>query len=111
MIYKPTTREELNSLPKGDWIAGTIPYFMGPDGGVFSQEQIYVTELPDFISSFTIRTYQETDIHKVYSDAPANGFGVIIIPASCPTHLAFALKGPSFPNFATSPLVGWIFLQ
>lgn len=98
----------LHGLPSGSWIAGTIPYFMTEQGGVFTQEQIYVTELPDYVLSADVKIYDETTIHNVYNEAPQHGFSVIIIPASCGTHFSFALNAPSFPGFATRPLIGWI---
>jgi hypothetical protein len=98
----------LRQLPKGSWIAGTIPYFVGDQGGVQDQRRIYATELPEYIVSASIKVYDEKNIHKVYEDGPSNGFSVIIIPATSPTHLTFALKAPQFPSFANSPLIGWI---
>ena len=98
----------LEDLPSGQWIAGTTPYFMGEQFGVFSKSQIFVTELPDFILNTEIKIYNETDIHNVYSDAPRHGFSIIIIPAASQTHFTFALNAPGFPGFATKPLIGWI---
>jgi hypothetical protein len=100
--------KSLQDLPPGSWIAGTIPYFMGEQGGVFTQDQIYVTELPPYILKTEVRIYNETDIHQVYNDAPQHGFSVIIIPATSPTHFTFALNAPRFTGFATRPLIGWI---
>jgi hypothetical protein len=100
--------KSLKGLPPGSWIAGTIPYFMGEQGGVFTQDQIYVTELPPYALKTEVRIYDETDIHQVYNDAPQHGFSVIIIPATSPTHFTFALNAPRFPGFATRPLIGWI---
>ena len=37
----------LRELPKGNWIGGTIPYFMAENGGTFSQNHIFVTKLPN----------------------------------------------------------------
>lgn len=98
----------LRDLPAGQWIAGTIPYFMGEQGGVFTREKIFVTELPDDVPAANIKVYDETTIQQVYQDAPRNGFSVIIIPASSATHFTFALNAPGFPGFATRPLIGWI---
>jgi hypothetical protein len=98
----------LRDLPTGTWIAGTIPYFMGDDGGVFSQDQIYVTQLPDYLSDVKIKVYDENTLSKVYEDIPDNGVGLIIIPASSSAHLTFALKSPTYPGFGTKPLIGWI---
>ncbi len=100
--------KSLQDLPPGFWIAGTIPYFIGEQGGVFTQDQIYVTELPDYVIKAEVKIYDETNIHHVYRDAPQHGFSVIIIPSSCSTHFTFALNAPGFPGFATRPLIGWI---
>jgi hypothetical protein len=98
----------LAELPAGSWIGGTIPYFIGEQGGVFTTDRVQGTEVPDSITEATIRTYGINDIHRVYEDGPANGFSVIILPASSDTHLRFALEAPTFPEFATHPLIGWI---
>lgn len=98
----------LSDLPAGNWIAGTIPYFMGEKGGIFTQSDIFVTELPDFVLATHVKVYDETNIQNVYADAPRHGFSVILIPASSPTHFTFALNAPGFPGFATKPLIGWI---
>ncbi len=98
----------LGDLPQGSWIGGTIPYFMANQGGVCTKDQIFVTPLPENVSSVQCMVYDEKNINQVYSDAPDHGFSIIIIPASSPTHLSFALNAPTFPNFATRPLIGWI---
>ena len=41
----------LKQLPKGNWIAGTIPYFMDYSGGKFSESDLFITELPGFVIS------------------------------------------------------------
>jgi len=98
----------LSQLPPGNWIGGTIPYFMGTEGGQFSQNQIFVTEVPEYVKSCKIKTYNKDSIHNIYSDAPETGFNVVIIPASSQTHLSFALNSPNYKGFATKPLIGWI---
>ena len=98
----------LRDLPKGAWIGGTIPYFMAADGGVCTKDQIFVTQLPDYITRVKTKTYDENTVESLYSDAPEHGLSVMIIPASSPTHLHFALNAPRFENFATRPLIGWI---
>lgn len=98
----------LNDLPKGQWIAGTIPYFMDADGGKFTQEKVFVTELPDYVASIDVQVYSREALSSVYADAPGNGLSFIIIPATSPTHISFAIDGPNYPEFATKPLIGWI---
>lgn len=98
----------LAKLPKGKWIAGTIPYFMGEKGGIMSKELIYVTEFPDYIKNVSIKKYDEFSLKNVYIDDSEKSFSFIIIPALSPTHLSFAINGPNYEGFATRPLIGWI---
>jgi hypothetical protein len=98
----------LRDLPNGSWIGGTIPYFMAEQGGVCTQDSIFVTQLPAYITKIHTCVYDEKTIANVYNDAPENGFSTMIIPATSPTHLDFALNAPQFENFATRPLIGWI---
>lgn len=98
----------LKKLPEGHWIGGTIPYFMSEKGGVMSHDMIFVNEIPSYVKQMTIRTYTEETIASIYTDAPSNGFSVIIIPGSSPVHMSFALNAPSYEGFATRPLIGWI---
>jgi len=98
----------LRELPAGNWIGGTIPYFMTEEGGVCSRTKIHVTELPDFVVDVDIRSYDEASIPNIYADAPENGFSFIIIPARSSVHLSFALNAPNYEHFAVRPLVGWI---
>ena len=98
----------LSQLPAGNWIGGTIPYFMAECGGQFTQEHIYVTEIPEYVLQTSITTYAVNQINKVYTDIPANGVGFVLIPAASPTLLSFALNAHNFEGFALRPLIGWI---
>jgi len=98
----------IDQLPSGKWIAGTIPYFMASDGGIMTKNQIFVTEVPDFITDQKITFYDEITIERVYEDGFEKGFTVLIIPATSKTHFAFALRAPFFKEFASKPLIGWI---
>ncbi len=98
----------LKQLPAGNWIGGSIPYFMTEKGGLMTQYMIYVTELPDFVSDISIKVYDAATLAQVYQEMPQNGFSVMIIPAFCTTHLDFALHAPEYPSFAIRPLIGWI---
>ena len=98
----------LTELPRGNWIAGTIPYFMAENGGLFSRDKIYVTELPSYIKGIDIKAYTEKTVSNVYTDSPEQGLSIIIIPGTSPVHLSFALNAPNYTEFATRPLAGWI---
>lgn len=98
----------LRRLPLGNWIAGTIPYFMGENGGESSREKLFVTPLPDCASRVEIREYDISNLNRVCRDAPNNGFSLIIIPAFSTLHSVFAHDGPGFDDMFVKPLVGWI---
>lgn len=102
------SEEQLKQLPMGKWIGGTIPYFMAENGGVFDKTNIFVTELPFFVTDIVIKEYDSTTISNIYQDGFENGFSVVIIPASSQTHLEFALNAPKYEKFASKPLIGWI---
>src|SRR4030043_2089386 len=80
----------LRTLPKGNWIGGTIPYFVDINGGVFIKDKIFTTKIPEFINKFEIKTYNENNIEKIALDSPENGFTFLIIPASSKVHLSYA---------------------
>jgi hypothetical protein len=98
----------LDQLPKGNWIGGTIPYFMAENGGMVSKDLILVNELPEFVEEVSLKSYDIATIKNVYKDGYENGFSIIIIPSSSETHLSFAINAPDYKDFATKPLVGWI---
>jgi Family of unknown function (DUF6976) len=98
----------LSRLPRGRWIAGTIPYFMTEEGGVIDRQRVFVETLPDGFQYLGVRRYDERDISRVNVDLPTRGMGVIIVPNASRVHLAFALNAPKYDRFATAPLFGWV---
>jgi len=48
----------LKSLPAGNWIGGTIPYFMAAEGGCKRSDLIFATELPKCALGARIEVYQ-----------------------------------------------------
>lgn len=98
----------LRQLPKGEWIGGTIPYFMGDGGGEFSQDKIFVHQLPEYVEGCVIYVYKADDLFHVYSDIDENGFAVIILPSGSQTLVSFALNAAKYSDFATRPLIGWV---
>jgi len=101
--------DALRQLPKGDWIGGTIPYFISSEqGGVVSRELICATDITDVVTSIDIVTYDPNSLARIYSEGPKHGFSFIIIPAASKTHLSFALNGPNYKDFGVRPLIGWV---
>lgn len=100
--------EILLSLPAGNWIGGTIPYFMGEKGGTISREAIFATPVPPEVVSTEIVIHDEESLEGICREAPENGFTFLVIPATSPVHLAFAHKAPDYPEMFMKPLLGWI---
>jgi hypothetical protein len=98
----------LKLLPPGNWIGGSIPYFMTEEGGLTTRHKIYVTDLPYPVEDTNIKVYDTKNLESIYTDAAQNGFSVIIMPGSSRTHLEFALHAPQYKDFGHSPLIGWI---
>lgn len=98
----------LRKLPKGSWIGGTIPYFMAEDGGRISRDRIFATQLPCSPQQINIRTYTTGELPNILSDAPDNGFSIVIIPALSEAHSVYARSAPGFDGMFLKPIVGWI---
>ncbi|MGD9609799.1 MAG: hypothetical protein AB7U59_10350 [Desulfovibrionaceae bacterium] len=101
--------DALRQLPKGDWIAGTIPYFISSEqGGLVSRDLICATDITDVVTGIDIVAYDQNSLAKVYSEGPKHGFSFVIIPAASKTHKSFALNAPNYKDFGVRPLIGWI---
>ena len=99
----------LSKLPKGNWIGGTIPYFMGEEGGVESKDLIYVTELANVgAADVAVKTYSVDTIHSIATDAPENGYTIVILPAMTAIHADYANHARDFEDMFIKPIVGWI---
>jgi len=98
----------LEQLPPGNWIGGTIPYFMAQDGGETTREKVFVTQIDAAAGTPTIRYYDTAELSRVCVDAPESGFSLIILPAFSESHSHFARDAPSFPDMYMKPLAGWI---
>ena len=100
--------ETLKSLPRGNWIAGTIPYFVGETGGLQTRELIHVTDLAAADSGARIVDYTLDTIPGIAADAPDNGYTVLILPALSPIHTAYAKDARNYEGLFMKPIIGWI---
>jgi len=100
----------LQQLPSGNWIAGSIPYFMGQEGGEVSQNKAFVNTIEglDLSNPPRIMPYDVNSIKNIAQDAPENGFTITILPAGSDVHAEYAENAPSYNNMFFSPLIGWI---
>jgi hypothetical protein len=98
----------LDQLPAGNWIGGTIPYFMVAEGGtVVTEGQVFVTDLSK-LGQVTVASYGPTELAGIVKNAPDNGFSLTIIPAGGQSHQRFAAEASNNPDAFLKPTVGWI---
>ncbi len=98
----------LKTLPRGNWIGGTIPYFMDAVGGTVTRNLVDVTELPRPAGLQSIRWYGESELPRIAGDVPDPGFAFLILPATSKVHLEYAQNAPNYPDIFLKPILGWI---
>lgn len=99
---------ELDQLPTGNWIGGTIPYFMLPEGGVVLQQgQVFVTDLSG-VGSVSFASYGADELEHISGKCPENGIAITIIPAGSACHQQFAKDAATYESAFLNPTVGWI---
>jgi hypothetical protein len=98
----------LKALPRGRWIAGTIPYFMSDLGGLKTADQVFVTQLPDYVKEAEPRLYGVEGMASIPEHYPDNGASFVIVPALTKAHVEFAQNCTTWKGVFDRPLVGWI---
>ncbi len=99
----------LDQLPKeGTWIAGTTPYFIDENGGIFSQELIYVNDVTDVGVDFRTVQYTASSIQDITEDEFENGFTFLILPFLQPVHFQFGQYSSEYKDIYKNPLFGWV---
>lgn len=98
----------LRRLPRGNWIGGTIPYFMTADGGQTSREHVFVCEVPAIACGARVAVYDEASIPRVFVDSPDPGYTVLILPAFTSLHQSFALDCPLYEQQFFKSVAGWV---
>jgi hypothetical protein len=98
----------LDQLPAGNWIAGTIPYFMMAGGGVVVTEgKVFATDLTQ-VGAVSVACYGPEELAGIAGNAPENGFTIAIIPAGGQSHARFAAEAANYEGAFLKPTVGWI---
>ncbi|UYM17418.1 DUF6976 family protein [Endozoicomonas euniceicola] len=98
----------LSQLPKGNWVAGSTPYFMGRSQGEFSQEKVYVDEISCGITHYKIMTYDKHTLPSFTRDRFDNGYSILVIPAFSEVHSDFALHADGYDFLYDNPVLGWV---
>ncbi len=100
--------QALAQIDKGEWIGGTIPYFMDTTGGTKNTEQVFVTDLSDYMSSYSIAVYAAAELDLLLAERPKNGFTYLLIPAFSEMHAHYALHAPAKDSIYDQPITGWV---
>ena len=98
----------LRRLPPGNWIGGTIPYFISEQGGLQSREHVLVTELAEAGRPARILDYTAETLPDVAKDGPDNGFTMLIIPGMSGLHSQYAADAAGYQDMFMKPIIGWI---
>ena len=97
----------LAKLPKGKWIGGTTPYFIGDDGGTFTKEKLFVNEI-DYAEEVRIATYGKYNVFQVVEECYDNGLTMLIMPYGSAVAAKYAKEAPEVEELLMHPVVGWI---
>jgi len=98
----------LRQLPKGNWIGGSIPYFMSDKGGCFDKNKLFVTDITTLASDSKIATFSVDNIADFTKDNYDNGIDYIIIPGFSDIHSHYAIETQNIPDLFQVPVFGWI---
>lgn len=99
----------LSQLPRGKWIGGSIPYFIDDQGGVFSKDKVFVTELdPQRFSHPVATAYTDATISQILKGAPDTSLTFLIVPFASEVHRTYAKLAPDFEGMFVKPVVGWV---
>ncbi len=107
-LFLAASREALIQLPRGKWVGGSICYFMTEDGGLISEDKIFVTRVPEFVVGAEAVDYGPENLAQLYRDAPANGFTFVVMPAASKVLETFAEHSAEYDGFLMRPVVGWV---
>lgn len=100
--------QALRQLPQGQWIGGTIPYFMAAEGGRTTRDRVFVNELATFGEPPRLRFYDVDSLPQLCRNAPEHGYSVVIVPGFSEVHASFARNAPNYDDMYMKPLIGWV---
>ena len=97
----------LEKLPKGKWIGGTTPYFMSEDGGIFTKEKLFVSEI-DMAEEIRTAVYGKYNIFQIVEECYDNGLTMMIIPYGSEVAVKYAKEAPDVEELLMHPVSGGI---
>lgn len=98
----------LRQLPEGNWIGGTIPYFLSAEGGVVTRDRVMVTEAPGEVVASRVEAYTADQLSAISEDSPDVGYTLLLVPAASDAHRRYAHEAPEYPGTYMKAILGWI---
>lgn len=98
----------LRCLHRGNWIGGTTPYLITEEGGITELNRVFVTEFSHTVGESTIHFVDIGNIPSISTDAPRNGFTIVIAPGMSDIHTIYGLTANRIPGIRDVPVMGWI---
>jgi hypothetical protein len=98
----------LARLARGNWVGGTIPYFLTATGGCVDQSRVFVTALPEELCDVGIAFVAPDCLAEISARAPEHGFSLVVIPAGSDAHSRYAIEAPDLPGIFEAPVIGWV---
>ncbi len=98
----------LKKLPKGNWIAGTSPYFMTVDGGHHTKDKLFVDDFTAYGVEFQYYKYSKDNIFEITENSFDNGFIFLILPMASNVLERFGTDSLHFKNIFKNPIVGYV---
>lgn len=97
----------LQQLPKGNWIAGTTPYFITEDGGITCKDKLFVNEISS-AADFKTTVYDKNNVFDITKNAYPNGMSFLVMPFASEVAVFYAREAPNTEDLLMTPIVGWI---
>ncbi len=98
----------LEQLPQGNWIGGTSDSFLDIEGGITTDEKLFVNEIPANVLDIKIEEYSHNHIKLIPENAYENGFSIVIVPYLSKFHFNYAQNALKIEGIFTHPIIGWI---
>jgi hypothetical protein len=98
----------LRMLGTGEWIGGTIPYFLTARGGLCDRKRVFVTQLPPSLGTVRISFVPKEQLERIGAEAPRNGFSLVILPGMSAIHAKYALEAEHLPGIFDRAVIGWV---
>lgn len=101
------SEDALRTLPPGNWIGGTTPYFMTGTGGVIDAYGLFCTVLTEAVEARTSVLGVDA-LPGIVADRFGHGFSTVLVPAFTEVHRTYAVDGPAYRGLCDQPVMGWV---